>query len=284
MSHRNNHLYDFGQFRLDAAERLLLREGQSVPLTPKSFDLLLALIEHHGHLLEKDELMKLVWPDAIVEEANLSYNISLIRKALGEGENGQRYIETVPKRGYRFVAEVTKVAGEETPPARMAETGSDVKSEMTSFRRHQRGAAFALALLVLVLAAFGLYQIISWRQSRARIAVSALQVIPLTSFYGREGCPSFSPDGSQIAFDRRGEVYVKQIDGQGFLQLTSNPANDTSPAWSPDGRYIAFMRYAPEGNGVYLVPAIGGPERKLASAFPDLEFWRRPGLLTVSCW
>lgn len=276
MSQQSKHLYEFGPFRLSVPERLLLRDGKVVPLTPKTLDLLLVLVEGHGHLLEKDELMKRVWPDTFVEEANLSYNISLIRKALGEGENGYRYIETVPKRGYRFVAEVTKVAGEETPPARPAETGSDVKSEMTSFRRHQRGAVFALALFVIVGATFGLYQLISWRQSRARIAVSALQVVPLTSFYGREGCPSFSPDGSQIAFDRGGEVYVKQINGQGFLQLTSNPANDTSPAWSPDGRQIAFMRYAPEGNGVYLAPAIGGPERKLASAFPDLEFWRRP--------
>ncbi|MGH8650434.1 MAG: winged helix-turn-helix domain-containing protein, partial [Burkholderiales bacterium] len=77
------------------------------------FDLLLALVEHHGHLLEKDELMKLVWPDTFVEEANLSYNISLIRKALGDGENGQRFIETVPKRGYRFVAEVRELGADE---------------------------------------------------------------------------------------------------------------------------------------------------------------------------
>src|SRR5215813_11964758 len=109
MSHSTNDLYEFGPFRLDATERLLLCEGESVSLTPKAFDLLLALAKHHGHLLEKDELMKKVWPDTFVEEANLSYNISLIRKALGDGENGQRYIETVPKRGYRFVAGVREL-------------------------------------------------------------------------------------------------------------------------------------------------------------------------------
>jgi DNA-binding winged helix-turn-helix (wHTH) protein len=96
MSHQSIHLYEFGPFRLDVRERLLLRDGESVPLTPKAFDLLLALLEHHGHLLEKDELLKLVWPDTFVEEANLSSNISLIRKALGDGENGQKFIETVP--------------------------------------------------------------------------------------------------------------------------------------------------------------------------------------------
>jgi Tol biopolymer transport system component/DNA-binding winged helix-turn-helix (wHTH) protein len=276
MSHEPKHLYEFGPFRLDAGERRLLRDGKNVPLTPKAFDLLLALVEHHGRLLEKDELLKLVWPDTFVEEANLTYNISHIRKALGEGENGQKFIETVPKRGYRFVAEVWEVAGAEHPPASSVQTGLEIGAEIAGFSRYRRGAIFAVAWLVVAGAAFGLYQLIRGRQSRARIAVSDLQVIPLTSFYGREGCPSFSPDGSQIVFDRGGEIYVKQIDGQGFLQLTNNSANDTSPAWSPDGRYIAFMRYAPEGNGLYLAPAIGGPERKLASAFPDLEFWRRP--------
>src|SRR5262245_36109207 len=106
MSHENNHFYEFGPFRLDATERLLLRAGETVALTPKAFDLLLVLVERRGHLLEKSELLKLVWSDTIVEEANLSYNISFIRKALGEGGNEQRYIETVPRRGYRFVAPV----------------------------------------------------------------------------------------------------------------------------------------------------------------------------------
>src|SRR5262245_4034952 len=88
MSHSTNDLYEFRPFRLDATERLLLREGESVSLTPKAFDLLLALVKHHGHLLEKDELLKKVWPDTFVEEANLSYNISLIRKALGPPVSG----------------------------------------------------------------------------------------------------------------------------------------------------------------------------------------------------
>jgi DNA-binding winged helix-turn-helix (wHTH) protein/tetratricopeptide (TPR) repeat protein len=106
MNQPANHSYEFGPFRLDAGERLLLRDGAVVQLTPKAFDLLLVLVEQHGHLLEKSELLKLVWPDTIVEEANLSYNISLIRKALSCGKNGQRYIETVPRRGYRFIAPV----------------------------------------------------------------------------------------------------------------------------------------------------------------------------------
>lgn len=106
MSQQTNEIYEFGSFHLDRQERLLLREGATISLTPKAFDLLLALIQRHGRLVEKEELFQVVWPDTIVEESNLSSNIALIRKALGDGTNGERYIETVPKRGYRFVAEV----------------------------------------------------------------------------------------------------------------------------------------------------------------------------------
>jgi DNA-binding winged helix-turn-helix (wHTH) protein len=90
--------------RLNAAERLLLRNSERILLQPKIFDLLVVLVAHHGHLLEKEELMKLVWPDTVVEEANLTNNISILRKAIEEGE--QRFIETVSKHGYRFVAPV----------------------------------------------------------------------------------------------------------------------------------------------------------------------------------
>src|SRR5262252_1511419 len=110
MGHQPNQIYEFGHYRLDAAERLLMRDGEVVPLQPKVFDLLLALVERHGRLLEKDEMMKLVWHDAIVEEANLANNISILRKTLSE--NGERFIETAPKRGYRFVASVREIVEE----------------------------------------------------------------------------------------------------------------------------------------------------------------------------
>lgn len=99
-------IYEFGHYRLDPAQHLLLGNGEVVHLSPKAFDLLLVLVEHHGRLLEKEELMKAVWAGTFVEEANLSYNISLIRRALGGDGSEQRLIETVPKRGYRFVGTV----------------------------------------------------------------------------------------------------------------------------------------------------------------------------------
>src|SRR5262245_17340368 len=98
-------IFEFGPYRLDSIERVLLRDGLQVPLAPKAFDLLLALVERHSHLVEKERLLQLVWPDSVVEESNLAYNVSILRKALGDGE-GLRLIETVPKRGYRFVAPV----------------------------------------------------------------------------------------------------------------------------------------------------------------------------------
>lgn len=109
---RPQHLYEFGPFRLDTAERLLLRDGKPVPLMPKAFETLVALVERSGHLVEKEELMKVVWSDAFVEESNLTNNVSALRKLLGRGKSGGNYIETVPKRGYRFTATVKELPPE----------------------------------------------------------------------------------------------------------------------------------------------------------------------------
>lgn len=106
------HFYQFGPFRIDAEKRLLMREGEAVPLKPKTFDMLLALVQHHGQVLEKDVLMGMLWPDSDVEESNLPLHISALRKALGESPNERGYIVTVPGRGYRFVADVEELDNE----------------------------------------------------------------------------------------------------------------------------------------------------------------------------
>ena len=98
--------YEFGPFRVDASQRLLFREGRPVPLAPKVVETLLALVERDGTLVTKDELMQKLWPDSFVEESNLTQNVFLLRKALGEGAGGAKYIETIARRGYRFVGEV----------------------------------------------------------------------------------------------------------------------------------------------------------------------------------
>jgi len=108
MAEQESHFYAFGRFRLKTAERVLLREGEPVPLTPKVFDILLTLVEKGGHVVEKDDLMRRVWPSTFVEEGNLTQNVSLLRKALGESPSGPQFIETVPRRGYRFVANISE--------------------------------------------------------------------------------------------------------------------------------------------------------------------------------
>src|SRR6185295_9971974 len=130
-------LYAFGPFLLDTRERRLLRDGTAVPLTLKAFDLLQVLVENQGHLLHKEDLLRRVWPDAVVEENNLTVTISALRKALDEGPTDRQYIETVPRRGYRFVAEFRPLAA----AAEAAETGRP------SRERRPRTLAAAAAVL-----------------------------------------------------------------------------------------------------------------------------------------
>src|ERR1044071_4311651 len=113
MQVQTRRIYEFGPFHLDASEHLLLKEGHPVQLTPKAFDTLLLLVENSGRLVEKEDLMRSVWPDSVVEENNLNRSIYVLRKALGEAANGTKYIETVPKRGYRFVAAVVEAQSDE---------------------------------------------------------------------------------------------------------------------------------------------------------------------------
>jgi DNA-binding winged helix-turn-helix (wHTH) protein len=111
MGEQTTESYEFGRFRVKSDERVLLRGQDLVSLTPKAFDILLALLENDGRIVPKDDLMKKVWPNTFVEEGNLTQNVSLLRKALGESANGPQFIETVPRRGYRFVAPVNKTNG-----------------------------------------------------------------------------------------------------------------------------------------------------------------------------
>jgi DNA-binding winged helix-turn-helix (wHTH) protein/TolB-like protein/Tfp pilus assembly protein PilF len=129
MSKQPLRLYEFGPFRLNVTERLLQRSNEAVPLTPKVIDTLVLLVENSGHVLGKDELMRELWPDSFVEESSLTQNISLLRKALGESGHGQQYIETIPKRGYRFVAGVREVAKRETELVMQERTSTHILIE-----------------------------------------------------------------------------------------------------------------------------------------------------------
>src|SRR5215475_11196422 len=149
-------IYVFGPFRLEVAERRLLRDGDPVNLTPKNFDLLALLVENHGHLMEKDKLVKALWPDSFVEEANLNVNVSALRRALGESPTESQFIETVPRRGYRFVASVSESASTEQQKEELSLEAVDegksapaVARPVTvevSEKRHNRWVLWSMAL------------------------------------------------------------------------------------------------------------------------------------------
>jgi Tol biopolymer transport system component/DNA-binding winged helix-turn-helix (wHTH) protein len=272
--------YEFGLFRLDAQERLLQRDGATIALTPKAFDVLLALVERHGRLVEKEELFKTVWPDTIVEESNLSSNIALIRKALNEGENGLKFIDTVPKRGYRFVAEVRDVApidDKQTPTATFVAPALPVQERQAQVATARRRVPLWLWVLpVSGLLLVGYFATLRWSASPKTDATPLTSLVPFTTLPGREYEPTFAPDGNQMAFVWNGErgdnadIYVKQIGNETPLRLTTNPAPDRGPSWSPDGRWIAFTRRASDEIGLYLIPSLGGAERKIGALAPTL--------------
>src|SRR5713101_5594844 len=174
------HLYVFGPFRFDPEEHLLLRDGEPVPLAPKVVETLSVLVQNAGHLVEKDDLMKRIWPDAFVEEGNLNKNIFLLRKTLGQCDGGREYIETVPKLGYRFVATVVPVS-EALPmphakqPERLTEVVIDASlGSDAPFKRFRR-LQIAIAMAVLVLAAAAI-----WWASFSRETPRILRITQIT--------------------------------------------------------------------------------------------------------
>ena len=135
MTLQTMHFYAFGPYRLDSEKRVLVRDGTPVPLTPKATEILLVLVEHAGHMVDKNTLINRVWPNAFVEEGNLNKNIFFLRKALGDWEGGREYIETVPKRGYRFVAPVSEVTHAETAPQQRSAAGTNLIGKRVSHYR-----------------------------------------------------------------------------------------------------------------------------------------------------
>jgi DNA-binding winged helix-turn-helix (wHTH) protein/TolB-like protein len=186
MGQQDNHSYEFGRFRLKVAERVLLREGELVPLTPKVFDILVTLIENGGQVVAKDDLMKRVWPNTFVEEGNLTQNISLLRKALGETPGGAQFIETVPRRGYRFVAETKQSWGDAEPPGNGRKEHSLETSVQTpvvstpnttsQLARIRRTPLFAVVAGLVVVGIIGLVYFTSW--GKAENSIQSIAVLP----------------------------------------------------------------------------------------------------------
>src|SRR5579872_2196900 len=254
----------FGLFEADFAAGELRKHGRTVKLQEQPFQVLALLIQRAGQVVSREELQKALWPANTFVEFDQAVNTAVrkIRQALGDSAENPRFIETLPRKGYRFIAPVATL--ETTIPSETA-----IPSAGTAQSRSVRRSAhwlLALSLLAVITAIAG------WVAGTRNTSqpISALPV-PLTSYPGQEMQASFSPDANQVAFVWDGEkqnnfdIYTKLTGSESLLRLTKDPAPDFSPAWSPDGRSIAFLRtIGPAQTGVFLVPAIGGAERKLA--------------------
>lgn len=282
MSKQLRRFYEFGPFRVDAANRLLLRQGEVVPLPPKAFDILLTLVEDSGQVLQKEELMRRVWPDSFVEEANLSNQIFTLRKALGEN-NGNRYIKTIPRRGYRFIAEVTEAINqpaefvvaersrsrvlieeeiettEEEEFAAEPEAPAPVRANLEAHRTAAKASPasgtaprrktmlLSIGLMLLLLStAFVWYELT--RSDRSGAAKGTMRIARVTSS-GRVGGATISPDGKFVAYIENypagaGTVRVKQLATNSEVQLL--PPGERvfgGTAFSMDGEFVYYTVY-----------------------------------------
>ena len=285
----------FGAFHLDPVERRLLHEGQPVALPPKAFDLLVYLAQRPGRLVEKAALMAALWPDAIVEEANLAYTVSALRKALGDGHDGEQIIQTVPTRGYRFVATVQEASAPEPPSssprprfgptgrvaallATGAIAGAVVATQVKRLRAVDRAPPVVRFELrdavdprhatVPGISRDGRRIAYSDRSGRTRQlfvrSLDDLRVTAIADISGGAGNPFFSPDGRTVGYCRATSAGFRTVDlatGTGGEVVTEG-CMLTGATWASDGR-IYFSRFPPSGLGA--VPAAGGPTVSLTT-------------------
>jgi len=305
MNQQPRHIYEFGPYRLDAAERLLWRDGEVVPLQPKTFDVLLALVERHGRLLEKDELMRAVWPDTVVEEVNLANNISILRKTLGDGGYGQRFIETAPKRGYRFVANVKNL--EAAPPApaaaellgsqgltekaRLTPAGGEMANQRAAAIEAQTGrmkgrkSGMILALAILVITGV----VLAYFVLRAPRPLKVTRFVQITSDgFGKGGQAAgylqsaLVTDGSRLYFSEpvNGHVITQVSSAGGETVVIPAPFHngyvlDISPSRSEliVADHVSSEFEAP----LWLVSVLGGAPRRLGDLIGHGAAWAPDG-------
>ena len=277
----NSAVFRFEEFVVDPKSRVLSRDGEKIPLTPRVFDTLLALVHRPGETVTKDELMSAIWPDSFVEEANLAQNVAVLRKALGENSRQHRYIVTVPGKGYRFVPEVhpgTRSGGAAYPEAvgpNPDVPAIEASSAHTSGRELVAAAIGAAIVLTVVVAGY------LYLREGAVPAPSVARARQITSFSGLDLYATFAPDGHTIAYasNKSGafEIYTRQlVQGAVDIQLTNDGSHNLQPAFSPDGTRIAY--YSVQRGGVWLLPSSGGTPKRLTD-FGSNPAWSPDGKL-----
>lgn len=278
-----------------------------VRLTPKTYEILILLIERRGELVEKEQILEKIWPDHFVEESNLSQQIYRLRRLLGDNPKSQEYILTVPGRGYIFNQEVEflpdgwnadsgdrvdgpQSQGSDPPNEARTEDPGNVEALPGRWARRRQLVLVAGMLIGTLIIAFSLAAI-WWTRSMASADLGVLQIESLVTLPGEEGYPAFSPDGRYVAFTSEGQtrdnqdIFVRMIDEDVMWQVTSHPEMDTHATWSPDGRRIAFLRSTGRFGDPYrliVVPVRGGDEREVGKVSGGLSWSPDGKYLAVS--
>jgi Tol biopolymer transport system component/DNA-binding winged helix-turn-helix (wHTH) protein len=256
----------FATFEVDLQAQELRKAGLRLKLSGQPFQVLAILLEQPGVVVTREELQKRLWPDTFVDvDHNLNTAINKIREALGDSSENPRFVETLPRRGYRFIALIT-VNG--TAAAAVAQTPENRSTSVPkSVARRRPLLALGLLGTVMVLVAGGLW---IYKRSETPGPPRQRTLTRITFDDGLQSEPTWSPDGRYIAYssDRGGkfDIWVQQVSGGDPVQITKGPGHHWQPDWSPDGKYIAYRSEEGDG-GIHVVPALGGAglERKIAS-------------------
>jgi Tol biopolymer transport system component/DNA-binding winged helix-turn-helix (wHTH) protein len=252
---QSGQLVRFGAFEANLETGELRKNGEKVPLQGQPFQVIAILLRKAGELVSREELRRNVWPgDTFVDfDHALNTAITKIRIALGDEADNPTFVETMPRRGYRFIGQVDK-------PGLLAPTPKKHFERLTSKAPWISVGVTLLALL----AAIGIWR---FARNHADAPLPPIEVAPLIGLSGSEFKPAFSPDGNQVAFSRAGPdsgIYTAVVGGEKSLRLTSN-SGDCCPRWSPDGRQVAFFRTSHDGVAIYSIPTFGGTEHRLYS-------------------
>ena len=284
MTRQERHLFEFGPFRADPNLRILLRDGKPVPAPPKAFDILLALLQNNDQLILKEDLMKAVWPDSFVEESNLTQNIFVLRKILGETAGGPRYIITLPRRGYRFAAEVRTVVEENERKQTVTEIPSALPPVIEVEHRTKQKALLArgwllLAGSIMIIAIFAGLAALMYPLPLPR----ALRVHQLTHSGRAEPYSRVVTDGSRVYFTERmgGADVLAQAPvagGEPTLISTSIP-NLQLYDIDPDKSRLLIGAQSPDfNNPLWVMSTAGGSGRRLGDVqSSEGTAWSRDG-------
>jgi Tol biopolymer transport system component/DNA-binding winged helix-turn-helix (wHTH) protein len=255
----------FATFEVDLQAQEVRKGGLRLKLSGQPFQVLAILLEQPGSVVTREELQKRLWPDTFVDvDHNLNTAINKIREALGDSSENPRFVETLPRRGYRFIGPIT-ANGTSAALPHSADSRSITGAE--SAPRTRRPAALAVLGMVVLLVGGGFW-IYKQRETPAKPFQRTLT--RLTFEDGLQTGATWSPDGRYIAYssDRGGkfDIWVQQVSGGNPMQITKGPGHHWQPDWSPDGRYIAYRSEDGEG-ALYIAPALGGAglERKISS-------------------